>query len=52
MKMQLSCYHGLLNFHSDDILVDIIALIFAGDAVVDVLPQIVFAATRRRRSQG
>lgn len=50
-KMHMDYYHGLLNFHSDDIFVDIIAFIFAGDAVVNILPQIVFAATRRREAQ-
>lgn len=48
-KMRVNCYHGLLNFHSDDIFVDIIALIFAGDAVINILPQIMLAGTRRER---
>lgn len=51
-KMHVDYYHGLLNFHSDDIFVDIIAFIFAGDAVVNILPQIMFAGTRRRKAQG
>lgn len=52
VQRQLSCYHGLLHLHSDDVLVDVVALILAGHAVVDVLPQVVLAATRGTRAQG
>lgn len=48
LKMHINCYHGLLNFHSDDIFIDIIAFIFTGDAVINILPQIMFAGMRRR----
>lgn len=46
--MHINCYHGLLNFHSDDIFIDIIAFVFTGDAVINIFPQIMFAGMRRR----
>lgn len=52
LKTNVKSYHGLLNFHPDDIFVDIIAFIFTGDAVINILPQIVLTAMRRRETEG
>lgn len=43
-------YHGLPHLHLDNVLVDVVALVLARDAVVDVLPEVMLAAREGSRS--
>lgn len=39
-------HHGLLDLHLDDVLIHIVTLILAGDAVIDVLPKVMLTVCR------
>lgn len=45
-----AAYHGLLHLHLDNVLVDVVALVLARDAVVDVLPQVMLTAREGSKS--